>query len=612
MRTQFVTWVAQLAAVSLSLTSCLPRLEVAAEANQDGSDEGPEGGTPSNVIPGTDDAGRASDGGVDDRGNTGGSAGSGDAGGDVRPPPNAPLNLMGVQPADLAEGVPIDAPITLTFSDDIDPASVSALAIEVLPLNSSPITGTLRVEGKQVEFLPSEPLILANSYAWRYQGTLRARDGSVWTGTDDATFQTRDGEWSLPQNLSPTGDLPRLAFDSAGNALAIWNQIGARPSGASGLGVARFTLGTGWEVLPPQGSCGPQCTVNFVAGGDEGVFELSWYEVDNLHYQPYLAATGFGETRSILARSGPPETTGVVTGSDLWMATNLATGIAVEHNPHGAGWQGGTLSLDEDRGSTAGPVLVVDGPERARVFWVERSQLRASILSDGSWSAPLFVQNFRGDFTAAGLAGAGVAGGNALLAWEEERPSLADPTQVASFLGVALMGANGSIQEEDGPKLPDGVTGNPASPAIAMSPTGEGVLAWLQSSGDPNDANAAATLWWAFHSPTATTWSAPEQISRTGQGVARPPAVGMDASGNGHAVWVSVRASGEANVLTARFVRETESLVGLLSLATPAAPALTRGGRSGNDNCQLAVDAQGRALVVWVGADGGIWTTRFE
>lgn len=173
------------------------------------------------------------------------------------------------------------------------------------------------------------------------------------------------------------------------------------------------------------------------------------------------------------------------------------------------------------------------------------------------------------------------------------------------------MAANGAIREEDNPSALDG--GNATSPAVAMNPKGEALLAWVQTSGNPDDDAATATLHGAFHSATATDWSTAFPLSVEADGVARPPVVGLDPSGNGHVLWVGADGA-DGRVLTARFTRESGlfGYTGLLSATTSATPTLTRGPRNGNDNCQLAVDVQGRALAIWGSPDGGIWSARFE
>jgi len=606
-------------AASLVLAGCLPRVEVGSDAVEPDAGvarpDTPETGGGAGVEGGSSGTGGAPGGvgdptalGADD-GGLGGSAagGSGDA-----TAPSAPLTLVGVLPAP-ATAVSIDTPFSLTFSADVDAASLSGLSVELLRDNSLPISGTLAVTGPEVRFVPSEPLLLANSYVWRFRGAVRSAEGAEWTGVDEAAFRTREGDWGLAERLSSAGDNPRLAFDGAGNALAIWNQPGLSASGAAGLAVARFEPGAGWETLPSPATCGPQCTPYLVAGGKDGTFELVWFAEDALRAQRYHPDTGFGAAESILSRSGPPAADGAVSDGRLWMAASLSFGITATRTLDASTWSQTSVYIDDTGVSNSGPVLVVDGPERARVFWVQSPRLLASTFSEGSWSAPQFVPSFRGEFTAVGLTGDGVASGNALLAWEEDRPSQDDPSLVTSFLGVALMAPNGSIREEGAPVLPDGVGGNPASPDVSMNPRGEALFTWLQSAGDPNDAEAATSVWGAFHAANAATWSVPVPLSIAGDGIARPPAVGLDPSGNGHVLWASYNGGTGANVLTARYLREG-GLFGATGLISndAVAPGLTRGPRSGNDHCQLAVDARGRALGLFAGPDGGIWAVRFE
>jgi hypothetical protein len=609
-----------------ALVACLPKLDVASgEPEASTPSIGSTGGTSGDGLETESQPGRPPDpdaplgpdssdvggpaAGVPGRDETGAEVGTGVA------TPSLPLTLVEFQPAASAVGVSIEAPLSLTFSAPIDPASVPLLSIEVLRSSSLSITGTLSVKGSRVSFVPAEPLLLTNSYVWRFQGTVRSVDGAEWTGSGEAAFKTREGAWSSPENLASAGDNPRIAFDGEGNALAIWNQVGINPpSAAAGIGVARFTPAGGWRVLPSPASCGPQCTPLLVAADKDGAFEIVWSAQGYIYGQPYHTDAGFGETAQVFSRGARAGADGAVSDGEVWLATNVSQGIIVSRTLDGASWLQDEAYLSDVRQGSAGPVLVADGPGRARVFWVESSQLLASSFSEGSWSTPQFVPNFRGDFTPVGLSGAGVPAGNALLAWEEDRPSPDDPTLISSGLSVVMMAANGAIREESGPRLPDGIVGNAASPAVAMSPRGDALLTWLQSSGDPNDADAPTTLWGAFHAAAATAWSAPSQLSIDEDGVARPPAVGIDPSGNGHVLWVTVRPGGEADILEARFNRESGlfGATGLISATADATPGLTRGPRGGNDSSQLAVDSRGRALGIWADPAGGIWTIRFE
>jgi Big-like domain-containing protein len=609
--------VSSIIVASLSLAGCLPPVDVATDT-PDASE--PVGGGGESRAGGS--GGGSGRGGAEAGAGGSTSPGTGGAGGQPAREvdggdPTAvlePLALVDVQPPLGAAGVAPGSPIVLTFSSDIDPAS-AAVIIELSRTGSLPIGGTIDVQGPSVRFLPAEPLILSNSYAWRYDGSLRSTAGAEWAGRAEASFQTREGRWGEPENLGSGGDNPRIAVDAAGNALAIWNEVGVLESGAASLGVARFELGAGWERLPTPASCGPQCTPSVVAGGANGTFEVAWFATSSLEVSRYDASTGFAAPTRMEVRSGPPGADGVISGGQLWLAANLAQGISVVRTSDGSTWLPPLGAYVSDaRSSNAGPVLVVDGPERARVFWVESPQLLASTFSDGSWSSPQFVPNFRGDFSPIGFAGAGAPAGNALLAWEEDRPSAEEPIVTTSTLGVVLMAPNGSVRDEDPPPLPDDVGGNPASPSVAMNARGEALLAWRQSAGDPTDPAAPSILWGAFHGATATDWSAPVQLSDDIDGLARPPAVAIDPSGNAHVLWVSADGANGADVLVKRYHRDGGifDYTGLINASATVDAALTRGRRSGNDNCQLAGDAQGRAIAIWAAPDGGIWAVRFE
>jgi hypothetical protein len=529
--------------------------------------------------------------------------------------PGLRLTLVVVQPLQLEVEVPIQRPLRLTFSAALDAASVSGLSFELVRSNASPVTGTLAVDDRGVIFTPAEPLVLGNSYVMRYQGSVRSTAGVEWNGSGEVSFQTRVGRWALPENLSTSGDTPRVAFAGAGSALAIWNQIGATASGAAAIGVSRFTAAQGWEALPSPASCGPACRIQLVAGGSDGTFESVWSAEGSVQAQPYHPERGFGEIERISARSTNTGADAAVANGELWLAANVSQGIVVSRMADGVAWLPQTNAFISDlRETNAGPLIVADAPERARVFWLEDSELLASTFSDGSWSAPQFAPNFRGPFAAIGLSGAGVPSGDVVLAWEEDRPSEGDPSVIDSELSVLRMAPNGAIREEGTPSLPDGVGGNATSPAAAMNPGGEALLAWLQTPGNPDDPAALAQLFGAFHSATETTWSTALPLSVEADGAARPPAVGLDPSGNGHVLWVGADAAGEGRVLTARFSRESGLFGATVPISAAVAPSsgLTRGPRNGNDNCQLAVDAQGRALAIWATPLGEIWAARFE
>jgi Big-like domain-containing protein len=562
----------------------------------------PDGGTPLDVA--------APDGGVPPRNGE-------DPDGPTVVVPVLPLTVVGTRPPAAAVEVSIEQRLGLTFSAAIDPASLSGLTIELVRSNALPITGTLSVLEGEVSVHPSEPLILDNDYVLRFRGSLRSTAGAEWTGSGEVPFQTRVGQWALPENIAPSGDNPRIAFAGPNDALAVWNQLDATPSHAAAIGVSRFTAADGWQSLPSPGSCGPLCSHVLVAGGADGTFETVWFAQDNVSARPYHPDFGFGELETISARSGPIGVDATVSDGELWLAANVSQGIVASHRVGDAAWQASNAFISDDRSTSSAPVIVADAAGRARVFWIEDSQLLASTFSAGSWSAPQFVPHFGGYVANVGFSGAGVPSGDAVLAWAESRPTDEDPAVIESVLSVVRMSASGVIEEEGTPPLPNGIAGNATTPVVAVNSRGEALLAWRQTSGNPDDGDAPPIVLGAFHSASATTWSAALPLTDELDGTPFPPAVGLDPSGNGHLLWVAYGVGGgsEGSVLTARFNRDTGLFEhnGLISAAAPVSVTATEENpRSGNENCQLAVDVQGRAIAIWAAPDGGIWAARFE
>jgi PKD domain len=125
-------------------------------------------------------------------------------------------------------------------------------------------------------------------------------------------------------------------------------------------------------------------------------------------------------------------------------------------------------------------------------------------------------------------------------------------------------------------------------PRVALSPSGDVVVAWLQWDG--GDTTVQASLWPAggsFGPPVALSPSAPSADS---------PEVAIDAAGTAIVVWT--RFDG-ADVLAEAAVRPA----GGSFPPTPAPEALSDPG--GDASCpQIAIDPAGEATVVWCRSDG--------
>lgn len=97
----------------------------------------------------------------------------------------SPLLVTSVEPADGALHVDATTPVVLTFSREVDPASVTSTSVTV-----GPATGTLAVSGAKVTFTPSSPLSDGADYQVRAQG-VRAADGGSLASAFTSSFTTR-------------------------------------------------------------------------------------------------------------------------------------------------------------------------------------------------------------------------------------------------------------------------------------------------------------------------------------------------------------------------------------------------------------------------------------
>lgn len=76
-----------------------------------------------------------------------------------------PLSISSSDPANGATGVPVSSLVRLTFSEDVQPATVTSATVAVRDGASSPISGALSVAGPVVTFTPSANLAVREQYS---------------------------------------------------------------------------------------------------------------------------------------------------------------------------------------------------------------------------------------------------------------------------------------------------------------------------------------------------------------------------------------------------------------------------------------------------------------
>lgn len=593
---------------ALALQACLPslaktedgeptemmqsELEMAPDVERDAGDQEPPPGNPGGAGP-----------------DPVAPPGNGESPDDALLVPVPPLQLAAVTPANALIDVPVDAPLRISFAEPIAAASSASFSLRLLRSGSLPVAGETVLDGTRIEFRPTSGLALANSYTLVLEGTVRSTSGAQWTGREEASFETREGSWSAAQLLAFAGDSPRVGLDAAGNALAIWNGVDAALSGAARLAMAQYIVGSGWQGLPSlSAGCGPGCVPKFVAGGGNGDFQIAWASEGSLSWQLYHRDAGFEEAQSAAAR-GTDDAVGAIVGGQPWIAMHLPQGISVSYQ--GASGNAPPPYVTDSGLGRAGPVLVVDRAQSARVFWAEGANLLQ--LGPGADARPAVMTTWSANETIASITGASVLSGDALLAWETVARSTTDDSVLRSSLGVMFVAADGVTIDSGAPPVPEAGLGNRSRPAASLNDDGHALLAWLRTDGDPSDPLAATDIWLAYRSGVSRSWSEAVPLSLERAGIAHAPAVGIDSSGNGHGIWVETAEGGAAQLFGARLRAGTLSGSRFpISRDGAVLPSSNRNELSGDDNTRLVVDAAGRALALWVSPAGELWAARFE
>jgi len=188
---------------------------------------------------------------------------------------NTPPTVVTTDPPSNAVGVQLNDPIIATFSEPLDPASVSVASFQVTDDMSNPVNGIVSVSGRDVRFTPAPNALvksalyhamlttgitdlagnaLATAFSWDFTTTVniwastavnastptaRMNHTAIWTGTEmivwgglDGLGASNSGARYTPGNPAATAWMPTANTGMAGVPLArtdhtaVWNPLG--------------------------------------------------------------------------------------------------------------------------------------------------------------------------------------------------------------------------------------------------------------------------------------------------------------------------------------------------------------------------------------------------
>ena len=389
-----------------------------------------------------------------------------------------PRTVTSVSPLSGAVGVARDSVIYGTFTQALFSPSIVADSLTL----SSGATGTVALDAstKSVTLTPDSNLKILTTYSATLSQDISNLNGDR-LGTDYTwSFTTIDGDWGTDE-LIETNNLgsarfPQIAFDSSGNAIAVWHQSdGTRQN----IWANRFD-GTSWgtaEQIEPDviGSYNPQ-----IAFDSSGNAIAVWRQHDG--------------TR-----------------------TNIAA-----NRFDGTSWGTAELIETDNAGEASSPQIAFDSSGNAIAVWHHYDGTRTNIWAnrfDGtSWGTAIKIETDNaGDALSPQIAFD--SSGNAIAVWVQS-DGTGQNINANRFNG-ARWGTAELIETIE--------RGGAESLKIAVDSSGNAIAVWKQSDG--TGYNIYANRF------NGTSWGTTELIEAIERGGAASPQIAFDSSGNAIAVW---------------------------------------------------------------------------
>ena len=424
------------------------------------------------------------------------------------------------------------------------------------------------------------------------------------TVTPPTSVTGADKAWSAAVMLS-SGDVlrtamgPQVSIDTAGNALAVW-QEGLGSSVRNAVWASRCVAGGDWSAAT---------TIDDTVGGS-GLPQLAMAP-GGVAVASFVQSTSNngGDVRMIANRfSGTAWAGGlridvmdgvidaehrvaVAPDGAATLAFNQSDNVAgrratAAQSGTAGGWS--TPDVIGDAGSSAPQVAVAANGDAVMVWLVGETSTSSSLWASRrlgtTWSLPVRIVTSGTRMGSPRLRAD--AAGNAIAVWFE-RPTARNEVHAARFTASSGTWSAPGV-------LNDGAA-QAYGPELAMTDTGDAIVVWTEES----DAGQATGIGSSRYRASTAAWSAATRVQPTGASPGVSPHVAVDGAGNAIAAWLQ-GAVGDATrleVWAAAFDAPGDHWAAPIKLMTDPT-ARTDGGES--QAPQIALNAGGDAVVVWV------------
>ena len=333
---------------------------------------------------------------------------------------------------------------------------------------------------------------------------------------------------------------PRIAFDSSGNALAVWQQSdGIRDN----IWANRYTAGVGWGTaqLIEADNVGNATSAQIAVDASGNAIAV-WQQYDgvrvNTRANRYTAGVGWGTPQRITTSTQDEQGHKLAVdpaGNMLvvWQQREpLCYSVWANRYTAGSGW--GTAQVIENNDTSTGgcdsePDIAVDANGNAIAVWSQSTPATPASIVANRYTAGVgwgTVQLIETD-NAGGAIGARIAfdaSGNALAVWDRGDGARSNIWSNRYTAGVGW--GTAQLIETD-------ITGVMFVPRIAVDPSGNALAVWQRNATNGTQTNIGVNRYTA-----GAGWGTAQALTNDPAGVAWRPHIAMDASGNAIAVWI--------------------------------------------------------------------------
>jgi hypothetical protein len=385
-------------------------------------------------------------------------------------------------PLDLATSVARDSAITATFDEDMFATTVDASSFTLD--KSGNINGTVAFEPNTnvATFTPSRELAIHAAYTATLSTDITDLSGNPLIENASWSFTTAEGTWGTHELIETnTGyaTIPQVAFDSNGNAIAVWAQRND-PNNNVSIYANRFN-GTNWG------------TAELIETGDAGNAGT-----------PQVAVDSNGNAIAV------------------WRQYDGTKNNIYANRFNGTAW--GTAELIEtgDSGNAFDPQVALDSNGNAIAVWYQDdgtiNNIYANRFNGTNWGTAELIETNTGYATSAQVAVD--SNGNSIAVWIQRDSANNFSTYANRFNGTDWGTAE---------LIETGDAGNALDPQVAVDSNGNAIAVWHQYDGTKNNIYANRF--------NGTAWGTAELIETGDAGNAFYPQVALDSNGNAIAVW---------------------------------------------------------------------------